>query len=199
MKLNVGCGNVPLEGYINIDKFYYPGSPYPLTDLRMVESWYNTESSAENSRWEFGDATALDYPENTFDEVMLIHCLEHLDMGQGSRAIMEAHRVLKPGGMIDIELPDLLKACALMPTVHVTPTGDNTKWHRVMGALYGTDGSDGEGQYHLCGYTQEYLRFKLDERGFMDIEEIPVGFGHGEQDEVGHPEPEYDFRLRAFK
>lgn len=195
MKLNIGCGNVPLRGYINIDKFYYPGSPYPLTDQRAVSAWFDELGS----QWLYGDATELDLESDTFDEVMLIHCLEHLDMGQGSRAIMEAYRVLKPGGFIDIEVPDLLKACALMPTVHVTPGGDNQPWHRVMGALYGTDGSDGEGQYHLCGYTQEYLRFKLQERDFINVQEIPVGFGHGEQDEIGHPEPEYDFRLRAYK
>jgi len=195
MKLNVGSGNVPLEGYTNIDKFYYPGSEYELTDQRVVDTWVDTD----DSQWMYGDATSLDFPEATFDEVMLVHCLEHLDMGQGSRAIMEAYRVLKPGGFLDVEVPDLLKACALMPTVHVTPTGDNQPWHRIMGALYGTDGSDGEGQYHLCGYTQEYLRFKLDERGFKYIEDIPVGFGHGESDDVGHPEPQYDFRVRAYK
>ena len=193
-KLNIGCGNVPLQGWVNIDKYYYPGSEYELTDQRAVDAW----EKADGSVWEYGDATALDFPENYFDEVMMVHCLEHLDMGQGSRAIMEAHRVLKPGGTLDIEVPDLLKACALMPTVHVTHEGNNQPWHRVMGLLYGTDGSDGEGQYHLCGYTQEYLRFKLEERGFKDIKNIPVGFGHG-NDGHGHAEPEYDFRLRATK
>lgn len=194
-KANICCGNVPLRGYTNIDKFYYPGSSYPLTDQRAVDSWTNTEDSI----WMFGDAIQLPLMSDIYDEVIMIHGLEHLDMGQGSRAIMEMYRILKPGGVVEIEVPDLLKACALMPTVHVTPDGDNQPWHRVMGALYGTDGSDGEGQYHLCGYTQEYLRFKLEERGFVNIEEVPVGFGHGEQDEVGHPEPEYDFRLRAYK
>lgn len=195
MKLNIGCGNVPLVDWINVDKFYYPGSPYELTDKRVVDTWVDTEES----KWLCGDATSLDFPENTFDRVMLVHCLEHLDMGQGSRAIMEAYRVVKPGAYVDIELPDLLVACALMPTVHVTALGNNQPWHRVMGLLYGTDGTDGEGQYHLCGYTKEYLRFKLEERGFKNIEEIPVGFGHGENDETGHPEPQYDFRLRAYK
>lgn len=194
MNLNTCSGNVPLEGWINIDKYYFPGSPNPLTDRRVVDSWVDTEES----KWIYGDATALEFPEATFDKVMMVHGLEHLDMGQGSRAIMEAHRVLKPGGVLEIEVPDLLKACALMPTVHVTPDGDNQPWHRVMGLLYGTDGSDGEGQYHLCGYTQEYLRFKLEERGFKNIQEVPVGYGHGNSEE-GHSEPQFDFRLRAVR
>ena len=192
MRLNTGSGNFPLRGWYNIDKYYYPGSPEPLTDQREVDKW----KDEEGSKWMYGDAVKLGFESDIFDEVMMVHVLEHLDMAQGSRAIMEAHRVLKPGGTLEIELPDLLVACELMPTVHVTPTGDNQPWHRVMGLLYG--GDDGEGQYHMCGYTKEYLRFKLEERGFRDIEEVPVGFGHGNS-EGGHPEPQYDFRYRCVK
>lgn len=192
--LNIGCGNVPITGWINTDKYYYPGSPNPLTDQREIDKWVDTE----DSKWIYGDATTLDFPSDTFDQVMLIHVLEHLDMEKGTQAIAEAHRVLKLGGVLEIELPDLLIACELMPTVHVTETGDNQPWHRVMGLLYGTTGSDGEGQYHMCGYTKEYLRFKLEERGFIKIEEIDVGFGHGNSEE-GHPEPQFDFRMRATK
>lgn len=191
-RLNIGAGNVPLQGWYNIDKYYYPGSPETLTDQREVEKWKDTE----DSRWIYGDAIDLPFSDEAFDEVMMVHVLEHLDMGQGSLAIMQAYRVLKPGGTLEIELPDLLVACELMPTVHVTHTGDNQPWHRVMGLLYG--GDDGEGQYHMCGYTKEYLKFKLEERGFKHIEEVPVGFGHGNSEE-GHAEPQYDFRLIATK
>src|SRR3990167_2206803 len=194
-RCNVGAGNVPLRGYYNVDKYYYPGSPNPLTDQREVDKWVDSE----DSKWLYGDAVKLDFESETFDEVIMVHVLEHLDMEKGTQAIAEAHRVLKPGGTVEIELPDLLVACALIPTVHVTPTGNNQPWHRVMGLLYGTTGSDGEGQYHLCGYTKEYLRFKLEERGFKSITEIPVGFGHGDDSELGHAEPQYDFRFRGIK
>ena len=195
-KLNVGCGNVPLIGYFNIDKYYYPGSTAPLNDNALAETWNNNHPE---SPWMYGDAVNLNILLNDeFDEVMMVHCLEHLSMEDGNLAIKELHRVCKPGGFVEIEVPDLLKACQLMQEVHVTPTGDNQPWHRVMGLLYGTTGMDGEGQFHLCGYSKEYLRFKLEERGFKNIEEIPVGFGHGNSDE-GHPEPEYDFRMRAEK
>lgn len=197
MKLNIGCGNVPLKGWVNVDKFYYPSSAAPQLDHSLVERWEDTEES----KWLYGDAIDLPFPDDTFDEVMIIHCLEHLDMEQGNLAIKSAHRVLKPGGTFDVELPDLLKACELMPTVHITETGDNQPWHRVMGLLYGAVGEEhgGKGQYHLCGYTKEYLRFKLEERGFRDIKELPVGFGHGEDTEHGHGEPQFDFRMQGIK
>lgn len=194
-KLNIGCGNVPLVGYTNVDKYYYPGSPAPLNDNLLAANW-NTDHP--DSPWIYGDAVKLDLPSDSFDEVMMVHCLEHLSMEDGNLAIQQAHRVCKSGGFVEIELPDLLKACQLMQEVHVTPTGNNQPWHRVMGLLYGTTGMDGEGQFHLCGYTKEYLRFKMEERGFMNVEEIPVGFGHG-NNEGGVAEPQYDFRMRGYK
>ena len=195
MKLNIGCGNVPLIGYINVDKYYYPGSSAPLNDNELAGTWNDDNSE---SPWHYGDMVHLEFMDNSFDEVIMVHCLEHLSMEDGNLAIQEAHRVCKPGGFVEIEVPDLLKACQLMEEVHVTPLGNNQPWHRVMGCIYGTTGIDGEGQFHLCGYTKEYLKFKLEERGFKNIEEIPVGFGHG-NNEGGHPEPEYDFRMRAYK
>ncbi len=195
VKANIGCGNVPLKGYINVDKYYHPDSPAPLLDKKLAETW---NKDNPESPWLYGDAVKLNFMDEVFDEVMIVHALEHLSMEDGNLAIKEAHRVLKPGGTIEIELPDLLRACQLMQEVHITHDGDNQPWHRVMGLLYGTTGMDGEGQFHLCGYTKEYLRFKLEERGFKNIEEIPVGFGHGNNEE-GHPEPQYDFRLKAIK
>lgn len=194
-KLNIGNGNVPLIGYTNIDKYYYPGSPRPLNDNALAKTW-NQEHP--DSLWLYGDMVKLEFPSDSFDEVIMVHALEHLSMEHGNLAILEAHRVCKPGGFVEIEVPDLLKACQLMQQVHVTPTGNNQPWHRIMGCIYGTTGADGEGQFHLCGYTKEYLRFKLDERGFKNIEEISVGFGHGNNGQ-GHAEPEYDFRMRAIK
>jgi SAM-dependent methyltransferase len=195
-RLNVGCGNIPLTGFVNIDKFYFPDSKLPQSRMgRVAATWLDDEDSV----WMYGDAVKLDFPSETFEQVMIVHCLEHLTMEDGVSALREAYRVLKTGGTLEVEVPDLLKACELMPTVHIAPdlrpNGDNKPWHRVMGLLYG-DG--GEGQRHLCGYTKEFLWFRLEEIGFKDIQEIPVGFGHGD-DHGGHAEPEYDFRMKGTK
>lgn len=193
--LNAGCGNVPLIGFTNVDKYYYPGSTRPLNDNALADTW-NLEHP--DSPWIYGDIVNLNFPNETFDRVILVHVLEHVSMEEGGLAVKEAFRVLKKGGVIEIEVPDLIRACELLPTVHITDE-DFKKWYRVMGLIYGTTGSDGEGQFHLCGYTKEHLRYKLNERGFINVEEIPVGFGHGDSSETGHAEPEYDFRMRAIK
>ena len=191
MKLNIGCGNVPLEGYTNVDKYYYPGSTAPLNDNGLAETW-NTDHP--DSTWVFGDAVKLDFPNDYFDQVLMVHIIEHLSMEDGNLAIKEAYRVLKPGGTIEIETPDLLKACKLMLETGIS----DPNWYRYWGCIYGTTGKDGEGQFHLCGYTQSYLKFKMEERGFKDIHEIYPGYGHGNNDQ-GVSEAEYDFRLRGEK
>jgi len=192
VKLNVGAGNVPLIGYTNVDKYYYPRSKRPLLDKALAKTW---NKDHPDSPWLYGDMVDLKFPSDYFDEVMLVHVLEHGSMEDGNRAIEQAARVCKPGGKVEIEVPDLRRACErIVNNIEV----NTPYWYRTMGLIHGTTGMDGEGQFHLCGYTKEYLRFKMEERGLKDIHEIPVGFGHG-NNQQGHPEPEYDFRLIGTK
>ncbi len=186
-KINIGCGNIPLEGYINIDPHYYPGTRNLLVDKKLAEMW-NTDHS--DSPWTYGDARTLSWLDDSFDEIICVHALEHLDMDDGNQAIKKMYRILKPGGFIEIEVPDLIKACKLAQEVHIE---EYSKWLRVMGLFNGTTGGEREGQYHLCMYTKEALQLRLEQAGFKDVVEIEVGFGHGK------PEPQYDFRLKGFK
>ncbi|MBN8892772.1 MAG: hypothetical protein ABS99_09750 [Acetobacteraceae bacterium SCN 69-10] len=85
MKLNIGCGQARREGYVNIDKFDRFG-PDLVWDL---------------------ERTPYPFDDNAVDEIVAHHVLEHL----GQRlpvflAIMrEFHRILAPGGTIDIITP----------------------------------------------------------------------------------------------
>lgn len=189
-RLNCGSGNIPLQGYTNIDKYYYVGSKNSNLNNKLAESW---DKAHPDSPWVYGDAASLELPSDCFDEVIMVHTLEHLSMDDGNLAIREISRVLKPGGFCEIEVPDIVEACKLLTIYPFRPGGDNAKWLRVMGLIYGTTGADGEGQHHLCGYSHEYLKFKMEQHNLKDIEEIEVGKGHG------RPEPEYDFRLRGYK
>jgi len=193
--LNVGSGNVPLPGFINIDKYYYPGSTHPGMNLEDGKTWHQ---EYPDSPWLYGDIVKLDFPNEYFDKVIAVHVIEHISMNDGNKAIGEMFRVLKKGGIVEIETPDLTKACELFLNVHISNEKNNADWFRFMGLLYGSQGAEGEGQFHLCGYSKEYLKFRMVEHGFVNIEEIPVGFGHGTR-EGGHGEPEFDFRLRGVK
>lgn len=188
-KLNIGCGNNPQKGYINIDKYYFPGSYNELLIIEKAKKWEGV--------WKYGDAVNLqEFKDNEFDEVMMVHTLEHLSMEEGNQAIQAAVRVCKPGGFVEIEVPDLIKCCKIAISIgyNPDPKGDNGIWHEAMGNLYGTTGKDGEGQFHLCGYAKDYLKAKMEEHHLKNVREIPErrGFGHG-------PDKEWNLRMIGFK
>jgi autotransporter strand-loop-strand O-heptosyltransferase len=80
-KLNIGCGDYPMNGYINIDKYC------KTADV-------------------IADASKLPYENETVDEIYTSHLLEHLNKYEISGAVKEWYRVLKTDGKIDIEVPD---------------------------------------------------------------------------------------------
>lgn len=77
MKLNLGGGKIPLEGYENVD--------------RCVGK----------------EVFPLDYPDNSADEIRASHVLEHFSKRDAIAAVKEWVRVLKPGGTIKIAVPDM--------------------------------------------------------------------------------------------
>jgi ubiquinone/menaquinone biosynthesis C-methylase UbiE len=52
-----------------------------------------------------GDVLKMPYPDNSFDSVLLISILEHLQPNQQDMAFKEIKRVLKPGGQLVYGVP----------------------------------------------------------------------------------------------
>lgn len=81
MKLNLGCGRVPLPGYLNVDL-----RPAPGVDVVMDVS-----------------SVPWPWPTASVDEVRAHALLEHLHGWE--RVLLEAARVLRPGAVLDILVP----------------------------------------------------------------------------------------------
>jgi len=81
MKLNLGCDQWKLEHFVNID-----------CDISV-----NPDVVA--------DAARLPFRDDTFDEIYAGHILEH--MHDPDLALIEWRRVLKPGGVITVTVPDI--------------------------------------------------------------------------------------------
>ena len=86
MKLNLGCGNHKLDGFVNVDNSPHC-QPDKLVDLQAFP-------------WPFAD--------NCADEIIMSHVLEHI--GQQTdifeRIIKELYRIAKPSCPITIGIPD---------------------------------------------------------------------------------------------
>ncbi len=85
LRLNMGGGSVPLDGFINIDR-HTGGEVYPV------------KLKFEKSEWSVEDGEV--------DEIYASHVLEHFDHVTAPLVIKEWVRVLKPGGRIRIAVPD---------------------------------------------------------------------------------------------
>lgn len=82
-KLHIGCGRVPLDGWIN-------------TDICVNESIKYLDASG-----------IFPFKEETFQYVFSEHLFEHLDVSQGISMLNECYRVLESGGRIRISMPNL--------------------------------------------------------------------------------------------
>ncbi len=85
-KLNLGCGQFPKDGYVNLDC-----SPLAKADV-------------------LHDLNSFPYPfeENSFDLIEADHVLEHL--AEPFEVMGELNRICKPGGIIHIRVPHFSRA-----------------------------------------------------------------------------------------
>ena len=82
-KLHIGCGDHPLEGWVNCDL-----NPWRSDILRV-------------------DATKpFPFPDGEFDRVFSEHMIEHVPHAGGLTMLAECRRVMKPGGRIRLSCPD---------------------------------------------------------------------------------------------
>jgi hypothetical protein len=101
MKLNLGCGNKTIEGFVNVDK--YPTSTTDVVfDLETVP-W----------PWE----------SNCVDEARFIHSLEHMgrDTDTYLNIVKEIYRICKNGAVVVVHVPHPRHDNYLGDPTHVRP------------------------------------------------------------------------------
>jgi len=87
LKLHLGCGDIHLPGYINIDI-----RPGPAVD-------------------QVADARDLPWPDNSLDEIYACALLEHLGQHEWRAALAHWHAKLKPNGLLRVSVPDFRAIC----------------------------------------------------------------------------------------
>lgn len=110
VKLNVGCGLVAPLGWVNLDRS--PAlrvSRLPVINQLALRT--GLVSRSHDQRWPENitvmDVTkGLPYASASVDAVYSSHMLEHIYLDQAERLVREFCRVLRPGGVCRLALPD---------------------------------------------------------------------------------------------
>ena len=147
-----------------------PGRPFRLhiggEDVR--EGWKILNVQPLEGVDFIGNATDLSqFADNSILEVYGSHIYEHLDyVRELHAALAEAFRVLRPGGLMRIGVPDLDALCRLM----LRPDLDPEKKFFVMRMIYG--GHMNAWDYHKVGFNFDLLGQFMWDVGFRDIRRV---------------------------
>ena len=108
------------------------------------------------------------FADGTFAEVYASHVLEHFDYKDDLAATLkEWCRVLEPGGMLHVSVPDLNVLARLFCDRQLLSTEDR---FLVMRMIFG--GHIDRHDYHLVGLYDEYLVYLLGNAGFATAKPV---------------------------
>ena len=136
-KLNIVSGKDTLDGYISVDLFTEADIKDDITKLSTIE-------------------------DNSVDEVLTTHVLEHLKNDDVALSMKAVYRVLKPDGTWLIEVPDL--NWVLQDFLN---TPEDNRWGWKLQTIFGLQNHDGE--YHKTGFSDWRLGQMLLKVGFTKI------------------------------
>ncbi len=150
MRINLGCGRSIQDGWVNVDIAISPLAKRPpeiLADVRSVP-----------------------LPDGCADEIMAIHIFEHFALWECAAVIGEWRRLLKVGGLIALEMPDIIKCCHNI--INGVPGKSPDKPYQL--GMWGVFGENTEAEPlmgHKWGWTFSTLKPFLAGHGFAKIRE----------------------------
>lgn len=192
IRLNLGCGGRPLEGYVNVD----------MDTLEEIRIRYPNQSFDDKLIVEQYDIFNLPYEDNSVDEINSDGLIEHLPFIDEPRFFEEVVRVLKSGAVLKLSTVDFEKTMKIwlkaeddwkdfyrndeeaIKQEHWFGTysyDSNNRWGYMVATIYGSQ--NGEGQFHTNCYTESKLR-AICRRFNLDVVELEKFQWKGNRDHM---------------
>jgi predicted SAM-dependent methyltransferase len=186
-RINIGCGLSPTPGWDNYDNslsvwlsrrpiLTFIAGAFGLLneDQRRSIKW-----NRENPTVQWADATrAIPVADCSAEVIYTSHMVEHLDRDELSRFFQEVRRVLVPGGILRIAVPDLSKiansymidgdADEFFRRMNVEGNKPKTLRQRIQWFVAGP-------RHHMWMYDGTSLCRLLEENGFVEAKAVPPG------------------------
>lgn len=179
LKLQIGAGLDGPAGWMNVD-----ASPtLRLQRLPVAGKWLrNVTQPRFSSAVTYGDVVkGLPLPASSVDIVYSSHVLEHLAFDDCCAALVEIHRVLRPGGVFRSVLPDLEQEVQR----YLLSEGEDRASEFMRSTLIGLEHRErGLGgvlrswlgnSRHLWMWDYRSLAHRLAQAGFVDIRPARIG------------------------
>lgn len=156
VKLNLGCGDKILSGYINVDTVSERAGNRPdiICDVRNLDN--------------FSDEYA--------DEILAVHVVEHFWRWEVVSILKDWVRVLKPGGKLILECPNLKSACEEFLKNPDLMSQPGVEGQRTMWVFYGDPRWTDPLMVHRWGYTPLSLAQVMHEAGLKDLRQEPAEY-----------------------
>lgn len=136
--VHIGCGDISSPEFVNVDAQPYPHVHFvrnDITDLSM-------------------------FADGSVDLIYMCHVLEHVHRREIFDVLAEFRRVLKPGGVLRISVPDFDRLIAMYQDIGRDPDG-------IIAPLLGSHAN--EYDVHYWVFTERSLSRILTQAGFSAV------------------------------
>lgn len=160
LRLNLGCGDKHLEGYLNVDIAPSRAGVQPdvICDLQRPTT--------------FAPGGA--------DEILAVHVIEHFWYWEVVDILRAWVDLLRPGGRMILECPNLRTACERFLADPVQGSRPDAGGRETMWVFYGDPRWRDPLMVHRWGYTPESLAAVMRQAGLVDLVRQPARFKAGE-------------------
>jgi hypothetical protein len=147
LKLHLGCGKVFMKNYINID---------------------STSNSVADLVSDFRDIDKH-FPPNSVSEIFMVHSISYLRFWEGLEFFKDCFLLLKEGGKLIIEFPDIEKCASSM----IQNKNDYTNYIEAVRAFYAFDLNQIKKKEkfttYAFGWSAWHMAEELTKLGFKNI------------------------------
>lgn len=156
VRLNLGCGDKILPGYVNVDVVEARAGKQPdvICDLRQLTA----------------------FESDSADEVLAVHVVEHFWRWEIEDVLREWVRVLKPGGRMVLECPNLQSACEAFLANPDAGSRPDQAGQRTMWVFYGDPQWNDPLMVHRWGYTPRSLAQLMESVGLVSARQEPAQY-----------------------